>query len=702
MDCCAPILVGRAPTASVTISDYAYLLPCFPTLGSAPAAPLMPQRISPAVLVLDTDGTPYSPLYRDVYHSWAGGQAQARDLFLGGNHLPGAWGGRPGFTILETGFGLGTNFLATWAAWRADPRRPGRLDFVSIELHPFTAADLLAWHAHDELHARDARDPATALLAAELAAAWPVLTPGVHRLEFEQGALVLTLVLGDAGAMLANLRMAVDAFYLDGFTPPRNPDAWSAQVCKGVARLAAPGATFATYTVARAVADGLRAVGFTARKAPGFGGKRDMLVGEYAPPYRMRRHEPPARPTWPERHALVIGAGIAGVAAADSLARRGWQVILIETAAGVARGASGTPAGAMHPLLARDDSGLARLTRAGFLAMDRHLAALAAQNAPDWFSVCGHLDIASDAKEESRAADLVAALGLPAAFVRAVDVAAASELAGTRLARGGYWFPRGAWLNAAAYCAHVLATHPARIRLLATRAVHAVQAHTQGWAAVDAGGVPIAVAPVLVLAAGLDLARLAEPHAGTGCIPLQRVRGQITGIAERDCRAPRVVVSGDGYCLPPVQGMVWTGASYGPGDDHAGVRESEHQSSLRHLERLLPDNGFDHAMPALAGHVGFRAVAPDRMPLVGQVADADVVAAQAASFSGAHLIDLPRRPGLYVSGGMASRGLTWAALAGDILASLIAGEPPPLEADLLDAIDPARFLLQRVRRGRFV
>lgn len=645
----------------------------------------MGSSITPASLAFDPEGAPYSARYNDIYHSRGLALGQAREVFLAGSGLPARWGGRAGFTIVEVGFGLGTNFLATWAAWRTDPRRPARLHYVAIERHPFTAADLAAWHK---------RTGQLAELAAALVAAWPLLTPGVHRIELDRQGVALTLVLGEAGAALANLRLAADAFYLDGFTPSRNPEAWSPAVFKGIAQLAVPGATVASYTIARLVLDGLRAVGFEVRKAPGFDSKRDRLEGQFAPRYRVRRHEPPAPTTWAERRALVIGAGIAGVTAADRLAARGWEVTLLETADGAARGASSTPAGAMHPVIARDDGQLARLTRSGFLRMQASLAALAGGGAPSWLGVCGHLDCARDDEEAARVAATLAELDFPAGFVTAVDAGMAADIAGTRVVRGGYWFPQGAWLNAAAYCAALLAAR--RGVVLRTGApVAGLQREGDAWVARDAGGNVLVRAPVAVLAAGIDLPAL------TGGLPLhlRRVRGQLSGIAAADCRAPRVVVSGDGYCLPPVGGMVWTGASYGPGDAEPQARADEHRTNLRHLEHLLPDNDFGTRDIALTGHVGFRAVVPDRMPLVGALPDLEGVRAAATRLRGGHLQDLPRQSGLYVTGAMASRGLTWSVLAGETLADLIEGVPPPLEADLLDAIDPARFLLQQLRRG---
>ncbi len=199
------------------------------------------EPLRPADLSFAEDGTPWSAAFGDVYHSAYGGPAQARHVFLGGNDLPQRWQGRDRFVILETGFGTGLNFLATWQAWRDDPQRCRRLHFISLEKFPLTVGDLArcqqAW-------------PEFAELAKQLQASWPVLAPGMHRLYFDNGRVILTLVFGDATQCLRAIDASVDAFYLDGFSPAKNPDLWSPYFCKGLTRLAAPGATLATWSVA--------------------------------------------------------------------------------------------------------------------------------------------------------------------------------------------------------------------------------------------------------------------------------------------------------------------------------------------------------------------------------------------------------------------------------------------------------------------
>jgi tRNA 5-methylaminomethyl-2-thiouridine biosynthesis bifunctional protein len=230
--------------------------------------------IHPATLQFAPDGTPYSDLFDDVYHSADGGLGQARHVFLGGNHLPERWRGRDRFVIVETGFGAGLNFLACWAAWREDVARSRTLHFISCELHPFRVDDLAQLHTNW---------PELAPLSAQLRAQWPALVGGMHPLHLDEGQVCLTLIFGDASEELAQINALADAFFLDGFSPAKNPAMWSAQIFHSLSRLAAPDATLATWSVAGKVREGLRRAQFVVEKIPGFGGKREMLRGVLHP-----------------------------------------------------------------------------------------------------------------------------------------------------------------------------------------------------------------------------------------------------------------------------------------------------------------------------------------------------------------------------------------------------------------------------------
>ncbi|MFT4243462.1 MAG: tRNA (5-methylaminomethyl-2-thiouridine)(34)-methyltransferase MnmD, partial [Acidovorax sp.] len=300
------------------------------------------------------DGTPYSPRFGDRYHSESG-LSQARDVFLHGCGLPGAWAGQRQWRILETGFGLGLNFLATWAAWRADPERPALLHFVSTEAWPVAADALLQAHSGGEL----------APLANELAAQFWGLLPGVHRLAFDGGRVLLTLLIGDTQALLRQQQgvLVADSVYLDGFSPRRNPGMWDADTLRAVARCCRRGTRLATWSVAASVRQGLLQNGFAVQRVPGVPPKRANLHATFDPRWEPRGALPQAYAG--ERRCLVIGAGLAGASVAASLARRGWQVEVLDQGSAPATGASGLPAGLICPHTSPDDGQLSRTTRAG-------------------------------------------------------------------------------------------------------------------------------------------------------------------------------------------------------------------------------------------------------------------------------------------------------------------------------------------------
>ncbi|HVQ61141.1 MAG TPA: bifunctional tRNA (5-methylaminomethyl-2-thiouridine)(34)-methyltransferase MnmD/FAD-dependent 5-carboxymethylaminomethyl-2-thiouridine(34) oxidoreductase MnmC [Burkholderiales bacterium] len=629
----------------------------------------------------DAAGTPYSPEYRDIYHSADSGPGQAQHVFLGGNELPARWSGTRVFTIVETGFGLGINFLATWSAWRADPKRPERLHFVSIEKHPFTREGLSG------LHARYAE---FAPLAAQLQSAWPLPLPGLHRLEFEGGRVTLTLALADVADILPGLRLAADAFYLDGFAPDRNPDMWSSTMMKALARLARSGATLATYTTARAVRDALAAAGFVPELRAGFGRKRNMLAARYAP-LRAARHGPPVPNAWNERRVIVVGAGMAGAAATERFAARGWRVELIERLATPATEASGIPAGVFHPHISRDDSILSRLTRAGYLfSLARWRALESAGQQLSWKN-CGVLQIAKDAREEARMAATVRALGFPPGYVDYLPRASAGVKTGREVRTGGWWYADSGWMRPAALVAAQIAAAKSsgNLTLHAGLAVESLEREGETWRAISPLGKVIASAPVVVLANSHDAARLVPFDA-----PLKRVRGQLTRLPAGSLRAPASVIAGAGHLIPDTDGGTIVGATYDFETENPEPRAEDHAGNLERLDRLLPGAAAAFDLATLEGAVGFRCVAADRMPLIGALPDAGTAR------PGAPDREFPRLHGLFGAFAYASRGLTWAALGGELIACAVEGEPLPVEGDLADAVDPARFMLRRARRGR--
>jgi tRNA 5-methylaminomethyl-2-thiouridine biosynthesis bifunctional protein len=642
---------------------------------SAPSSPILP-----AQLAFDSDGTPYSASFGDVYHSSDGGLEQARHVFLGGNGLPLGWRGHDSFVIVETGFGLGLNFLATWDAWRADAQRPERLHFVSVEQHLFRADDLAQLHR---------RWPELATPSAQLRRHWPPLVPGFHRLHFERGALTLTLLFGDAAILLPQLAAAADAFYLDGFAPDRNPQMWSPIIFGELARLAKPNATLATWTVAGSVRQGLMDAGFIVAKRQGYGRKRQMLCGALPASQTCRTYQPHAVPN--ERHAVVIGAGLAGSHAAERLAARGWQVEVLERAAAPAQGASGNLSGVLRPLPSVDDNRLARLTRACFLYAMRHLAALADFGQPVRWQPCGVLHLARDDEHAEKQRRAIEALRLPPEFVRVVTRAQAADLANWPVGSGGWWFPGGGWINPPSLCAANLAAHGHRVHTRYGVEVGALRHDDQGWTVLDTTGAALARAPLVILANGAQAREIEQARH----LPLRVARGQVSHLPAALTAPLDIVVTGTGYVTPAIDGTLCAGATFLADDTALDLRTADHRENLARLEFMLPGFAKQIDPASLGGRVGLRPISRDRLPLAGELPRA----ADTCILRPAHARDVARWTGLYGLLGFGARGLVWAALAAELLACEISGEPLPLPRDLVAALDPARFLVKSARRA---
>ncbi len=637
-----------------------------------------------ATLAFDAQGVAFSSLYNDRYHPRAGALEQAAHVFLRGNDLPNRWRERERFVVLETGFGLGNNFLATWDAWRNDPRRGERLHFISIEKHPLSREAMAQVHAGSHLPA----------LAGELLQAWPPLTPNLHRLEFDDGRVQLTVAFGDVSDWLPEIVASVDAFYLDGFAPDRNPAMWQPRVFKALARLAAPDATAATWSVARAVRSGLVTAGFEVRSAPGSADKREITLARFAPHFTPR--PAPTRlasAACADRHALVIGAGLAGCAAAWALASQGWRSTLFDRLPAIAAAASGNRAGIFHGIVNPQDGTHARFNRAAALQAQAAVrTAIERHGAPG--QLCGVVRLEQSTPFATMQARL-ATLGLPPDYVQALSSTEASRASGLPLPTPAWFFPGGGWVRPPALAASFLQRSGGNATVRTGVPVAALRHCGERWQLLDAAGNVLDEATVVVLANSFEAAGLLAE----GDWPLHRVRGQTSEFpaATPGLRLPLLPVAGNGYVLPVLPGgMALCGATTRRDDEDAALRIDDHRHNLGQLERLT--GGAAQLDPsAFGGRVGWRCVAVDRLPLIGAVPDPQRLKEPDTRLDQPRFV--PRTPGLFVFSALASRGISWAALGAQSLASQISGAPCPLEASLLDAVDAGRFVSRAACRA---
>lgn len=602
---------------------------------------------------------PFSSRHGDVYRAAQDGARRSREVFLAGNGLPARWRGLAQFTVFDTSFGLGLNFLATWAAWRDDPARPDRLHVVSVDAHPFDRAGLARM-------LDGVVPPAWRSLADDLIAHWPPMTPGVHRLDLDAGRVSLTLALGPPRDLVPQLTLRADAFYLDGFAPELDPEPWADEVLRAAVRRAAPGATLATWCDTDGLRRTLVTAGFEVERQIDAAGA-PMTVARYAPRY-VPRHAPPPPPAFATRHAIVIGAGIAGAGVAHALALRGWQVSVIDAGRQDTHG--GHVAAALTPVVARDDSPRARLTRAG--ALRAHARWLAHAPAAQAVLACGTVQQMRNDRQVADAAATVDALAFPPEWLQAVDREAASAHAGRRLARGGFWFPRGMRVQPGRLCEGLLdMPGVTRVQARVARLV-ALPADVPGgeiWAARDAAGDTVAQAEVVVLAGSVDVpGLLARSGLSASCLDgLRAVSGQIARV-RADGIGPRCVVAGEGYLLPAIDGECVVGSTYVYDADAPAITASGRETVLGKLAALLPDLAPGTLADAVVGDwAGWRAVLPSRLPVLGPLLGAS---------------------GVWLATAYASRGLSWSALAGDLIAAQLDGEPLPLERSLVSVVAP--------------
>lgn len=575
--------------------------------------------------------------------------------------------------VLDADFGRGEHFLACWSAWRDGALAAGSdLHYLAVAVHAPEVAQL----------GSDA-----------LRAVWPLPVPGWHRIVLEDGRVTLDLMIAPLDVALPQIEARVNAFYLPASVVGGDDDkarATANTLARALGKLAAPGATLLACAPDEGHAWALQSAGFACEAVAGTADLRAVYAG---------RKPFPAAPPEPDRRAIVIGAGIAGSAVCERLCAHGWEVTLIERHGEPGQEASGNRAGIFMPLLSKDDNIPTRLSRAAYLFALGAWRRLGGVGAAFDGASCGVLQLARDAAHARVQQEVVAGWHYPPEYVRWLDAGAAGERLGCATPHGGWWFAQGGWARPASLCQAMLDACGARLqRRFLSEAVSLRRCPDAGadagagvganvlWQVCGADGAVIAQAPTVVLASGKDAAALAQAAE----LPLTALRGQVTHLALAEgVPALDMVVCREAYVTPATAGIVSAGATY-DGDGEAGLRQSSQDENLARLAEILPQARVAGA--PLAGRVGFRCAAPDRLPLLGALPD------YAAAGRLERLRDVPRHAGLYGALGYASRGLIWAPLMAELLVSQLEHRPAPLEASLAAALDPGRFLLKHRRR----
>jgi tRNA 5-methylaminomethyl-2-thiouridine biosynthesis bifunctional protein len=630
-------------------------------------------RLAPASVDWEANA-PRSIFFGDIYFS-GDGAAEAAHVFIGGNNLAARFADARDFLIGELGFGTGLNILVTWDLWRRTKKRKGaRLHFLSVEKFPLSRDDFARAHA---------AWPQFDRLSQILAAALPPAIEGAHRIILDED-VTLTLCLGDARAMLPAMEAEADAWFLDGFAPAKNPQMWTPEIFREVARLSKSGATAATFTVAGDVRRALQAAGFAVEKRPGFGRKREMLTARLdGPPTSVRRTpwfaNDKLRRLSGGAHVAVIGGGVAAASLAFELSRRDIKTTLFAPH-GIADGASGNPAGLIMPRLDLSDESDARFFRIAYAHTLGVIETLQQQTGETFFNACGVLLKSVSDEDRERHRRIKAAGLLPDGFIEP--------------RAEGLFFPQAGVIEPAKFC-RALAT---KADLLAEEAL-AITENGESVNVKSSSGARRAFDAV-ILANGRDALKFVAARS----LPLSGVMGQVDYFPQ--AAAPAHAIAFGPYAAPaPLNngfGGLVIGATYEniASGDTATTSVRATIENIAAVAREIPALHTLRREDAIA-RAAIRCQTPDRLPVAGPLPDWNFFSGAYDDLRQGKTREYPpgaAQPGLFILSGLGARGLVTAPFAASILIAEAAGEP--FERELAEAIHPARFFIRDLKRSQ--
>lgn len=504
-----------------------------------------------------------SAQFDDIYFSTQDGLAETQHTFLDGNDLPARWTGRKRFCVCETGFGTGLNMLAAWALFEETAKEGQYLDLVSIEKYPLSISEMRQALAPWNFGARLER----------LLDNYPIRVRGFHRIDLSPRTS-LTLIFDDVLAALTQLDAQVDAWFLDGFAPAKNPEMWSDAVFAQMARLSNKEATFATFTAAGEVRRGLMAAGFNVEKRKGYGHKRDMIAGHI-----KNGNQKPERAA---HRVAVVGAGLAGLSAAWHLQRAGFDAHVYEKSDRIASGASGNALGLANPKPTALPSASSDYYTSAYAYTLRFL-----KNINAGTHAVASLQLETDADRARRHLGYINNLGWNSTHMRMLDSQQASDQAGIKIDKPCLFYP------------------------------DAVLASPRKMCEALAMGLPITFdhqGPV-------EADMIVYAHAdGVPGVSVQKVRGQVTRFASNHASAKlKTSLVYGGYVTPPMDGFHVCGATFQPWENASGAKSEDDAHNMAMTLAAVP--AFGEGLTAHDNWVGFRAATADRFPAVGARGD---------------------------------------------------------------------------------
>ena len=661
-------------------------------------------------------GTPVADNFNDVYFSNDDGQAESDYVFYQQNNMPHRLQNhdRAHFVIAETGFGTGLNFLNTWQQFKnnltsrqhhsQEVHNPAqqnvqRLHFMSFEKYPIKTDDLQkalqVW-------------PSLAPLSKQLLAKYPINLAGCHRLEFDNGRIILDLYFGDVQESLAAISYPqtgiIDAWYLDGFAPSKNPEMWQPALFNSMVDISRSNATFATFTVAGVVRRGLADAGFAVQKIKGHGKKNEMLIGslahanqaQSAPPYLAHQQSS-------LKNVAVIGGGIASSAILYSLAKRGVNSQLFCQDPQLAMGASHNVQGAIYPHLQAKNSPHSELFAHSFLYAKRLYQQLTENGFHYDHQWCGVLQHAIKQPLVERHQNIEHKQLWPDELMHGVTPEQGDEIAGVSTGYSGVYFPLGGWVNppqlvsALFQQAHKLKPIKSHFNC----DIEQLEKTPQGWLLLSQGQQFGPFSDVIVCA-GEHSDRFVQTQA----LPIVGVRGQVSHVqASPASRKLKTVLCHKGYFTPAYLDHHCMGATFEKNSKSRAVKDQDNQTNREQLLHFYGQTDFANSLGEItAAKAAVRCSFIDHLPMAGEwPQQSDYIHAFANLRAGKRYqyqsLQKPQQ-GLHILTGFGARGLCSAPLCAEQLVAALNNEPQPLSERVSQAIHPARFIVRDLIRNK--
>lgn len=675
----------------------------------------MKSRIKSASVAWDEKGTPVSSQFDDPYFSREDGLAESTHVFLNANQLAERFAALPErgtFVIAETGFGTGLNFLLTWRCFLQYAPKSAQLTYISVEGYPLRPEDLRKsleqW-------------PELSEYADRLMQHYPVLVPGHHWRCFE-GRIGLQLIFDQLEPALQSLHPSithhnfeqtvpcVDAWFLDGFAPAKNPEMWQQAIYPSLARLSNAQTTLSSFTASGLVRRSLSEWGFKVEKIEGFGRKREMISAKFDSNWlpekeQIRAHADKSSQTWhlphqePEKRekVAIVGAGIAGLCLAKSIADRGLEVNIYDRNPNPVQAASGNAQAAIFGRLSPDQGDLEDFVM--------HCLSYAADFYSPYWGKCGKnsglLQLARNEKEKERMQRLLEQLPSENGLVEYLGSSQSPEYCGLQLSEDGLWFPQSGWISPPKLADKIL-NHP-HIQFHGGLDLKVTGGHGE-WLISDPEQGFEASTQILVICSGAEVLESDR----FSWIPVKPVAGQVELATENDStRELKAIISQTTSICPADKGIHCLGGSYRLGETEVDIRANDSNINTSKINEMLDIYNKTHEIrkdAIIRSRVGIRATTPDYLPICGPAPDLDSLNEEFAALSRDAKTPInqtaPSQKGLFLNVGFGSRGYAYAPLCAEHLASFICQGRSPLPNHLQRAIHPARFPIRNIIRGK--